>query len=199
MARKKPSDPQELARKRAERTAMDTEIGRLREQGATVTLDRARRIVSAYRATPWRKLRDTDTITAGQAAAADKLCEEWAMWKGMDGRPAGVPAPVQACSTTAEIITDRMLQAGRRVRHTLDQVGPMDAELLAALAHSVVEDDRPLPWRDVVRRVSGISQTVRQSQVVACALENLSRVYQGRTSPQPQHLRRLSLAVGGEP
>jgi hypothetical protein len=56
----------------------------------------------------------------------------------------------------------------------------MDAELLAALVHSAVEDDRPLPWRDVVRKVCGITQTVRQSQAVACALENLARVYSGQ-------------------
>ena len=198
--RRKPSDPQELAQRRAERVAIDAEIARLKGQGATVTLDRSRRIVSAYRATPWRKLRDTNTITAAQAVAADKLVEDWATWKGKDGRPEHLPERVQAtATTTAELITDRMLSAGRRVRRTLEQVGPMDAELLAALVHSAVEDDRPLPWRDVVRRVSGISQTVRQSQVVACALENLARVYSGQQKAPgfARGLDRVAVSASG--
>jgi hypothetical protein len=183
----KPSDPQELARRRAERAATEVEIGRLRGLGATVNLDRARRIVSAYRASPFHKLRDSNTITRGQAAAAEKLCEQWATWKGLDGKPALLPG-VQVSTSAAEFVTDRMLTAGKAVRAVLERVGPMNAELLAALVVATVEEDAPLPWRDIVRRVAGITQTVRQSQVVADALENLARAYQTR-----------SLAYAGQP
>lgn len=176
MGRHKPADPQEIARRRAERAANEAEIARMRGQGATVKLDRARRIVSAYRASPFVKLKESKTISDAQARAAEWLIEQWATWKGLDGRPAPTLAPHdQSGRGSAEIITERMLMAGRRVRATLAAVGPMDRDLLAALTAASVEEDAPIPWRDIVRRVCGISQSVRQSQAVACALENLSR------------------------
>jgi len=174
--RSKPSDPQALAQRRAERLATEAEIVRLKASGAVVKLDRARRIVSAFRASPFRKLRETNTITQGQGAAAERLCDDWAQWRGLDGKPERLP--VRTGDSAAEIVTDRMLQAGRRVRRALDRVGPMDRDLLAALVAATVEEDRPIPWRDIVRRVCGIGQSVRQSQAVACALENLARAYQ---------------------
>jgi len=175
--RRKPSDPQEIARRRAERIANESEIDRLRSQGAVVKLDRSRRIVSAYRASPFVKLRDTDTITAAQAAAAERLCDDWAQWKGLDGRPERSEVHAETYGNTAEIITDRMLQAGRRVARILEKVGPLDRALLAALVAAAVEEDRPIPWRDIVRRVCGVTQSVRQSQMIVAALENLSRAY----------------------
>src|SRR5436190_7923033 len=102
---RKPTDPQEIARQRAERAATDAEIGRLRSSGAVVKLDRARRIISAYRASPFVKLRDSETITTGQAAAAERLCLEWAAWRGLDGRPerSEVHAPSYD-GTTAQVV-----------------------------------------------------------------------------------------------
>jgi hypothetical protein len=179
MARRKPkpTDPQEIMRQRAERAANEAEIGRLRRSGAVVSLDRARRITSAYRASPFRKLLDTKTITTTQSAAAERLCQDWAEWKGLDGKPppSGIPNPQP--SQTDTVLTDRMLHAGRRVARVLDRIGPVDRDLLSALVAGSVEDDRPLPWRDIVRRVTGVTQTVRQSQMIVAALGNLTRAY----------------------
>jgi hypothetical protein len=179
MARRKPkpADPQEIMRRRAERQANETEIGRLRAQGAVVSLDRARRITSAYRASPFRKLLDTKTITTTQSAAAERLCQDWAEWKGLDGKPppTGIPNPQPAQSDA--LVTDRMLHGGNRVRRALDRVGPLDRDLLAAMTAAAVECDAPIPWRDIVRRVAGVAQPIRQSQVVVSSLENLARAY----------------------
>lgn len=173
---RKPSDPQAIAQRRQERMATETEIGRLRSSGAVVQLDRARRIVSAYRASPFHKLRDSGTITSAQADAAQRLIEDWAAWKGLDGGPERSEVHAATFASSAPI-NDQMLQAGDRVAKVLDRIGPLDRALMSALVASAVEDDRPLPWRDVVRRVSGITQTVRQSAAVAQALENLQRAY----------------------
>ena len=183
--RHKPTDPQEIARRRAERADTEAEIVRLRGIGATVKLDRARRITSAYRSSPFVKLRETNTITLGQAVAAEWLCEEWATWKGLDGRPALVVPGIADKTCHAEFVTDRMLKAGVRVRAVLSLVGPMDRDLLAALVAASVEDDAPIPWREIVRRVTGITQTVRHSQAVACALENLTRACQQQPPRMP--------------
>jgi hypothetical protein len=176
--RRKPIDPQELQRRRAERAASEAEITRLRSIGATVKLDPARRIVSAYRASPFVKLRDSHSITPAQADAAERLCTLWAVWRGLDGNPAsGQLLRREHASVSAELVTARMLQAGREVRDVLACVGPMDRALLAELARVHVETDAPPPWRDVVRRVCGVTQSVRQSQAIACALENLARAF----------------------
>jgi hypothetical protein len=176
-AHRKPADPQEIMRLRAERSANEAEIGRLRGLGADVTLDRARRIVTAYRLNPFHKLRDSDTISVGQAGAAQQLCEDWAIWKGLDGKPERVMISGDGHNFGAVIVTERMLKAGRRVRRVLKHIGPLDRVLLEALVRSVVEDDRPASWRAIVARVTGFTQSVRQSQTVVCALENLARAY----------------------
>jgi hypothetical protein len=177
---RKPTDPQEIVRKRAERQAIDAEISRLRDQGAVVSLDRARRIVSAYRASPFRKLLDTKTITKTQAVAAEKLCQDWAEWKALDGKPAPLGIPAADHVHVDHVLTDRMLSAGNRVERVLSRVGPMDRDLLASLVVATVEDDHPIPWRDIVRRVTGVTQTIRQSQMIVASLENLSRAYHMR-------------------
>lgn len=176
MGKHKPADPAEITRRRAERAANEVEIGRLRRAGATVTLDRARRIVSAYRASPFVKLRDSATINATQALAAEKLCDDWAIWRGLDGRAERLDVRIES-NGSSEIVTDRMLRAGERVARALAHVGPLDRELLTALVGPMIERDRPPPWRAVVACTTGVTQSVRQSQMVVSALANLARAY----------------------
>jgi len=176
-AHRKPTDPQEIVRRRIARIANEDEIKRLRKQGATVNLDRARQIVSAYRASAFHKLRETKTINTAQAAAAERLCSDWAIWKRLDGKPAPSEVRVMIRSGAPEIVTDRMIAAGDRVACVLAAVGPMDRDLLGCLVAQAIEEDQPLPWRDVVRRVTGVTQTVRQSQMIVAGLENLARAY----------------------
>jgi hypothetical protein len=175
-ARRKPTDPQDIARRRAERVANEAEIARLRGMGATVALDRSRRIVSAFRASPFHKLRDSKTITSGQASAVERLCEDWAKWHGLDGRPDHAPVP-NLNPSHVTLLTDEMLKAGDRVRRVLDRIGPMDRELLEQMVEAVVAGDGLTPWRGIVARVTGQTQAVRQSAVIVSALENLRRAY----------------------
>jgi hypothetical protein len=172
--RHKPTDPQELQHRRAVQIETAAEVARLRAAGVVVRLDPARRIVAAYRSSAFHKLTETKTITAMQAAAAEQLCRDWAVWKGLDGGPERTLTPASG-PRRPDLVTDRMLAAGDRVARALRSVGPMDRDLLAALVQTTVEADVPLPWRDVVRRVTGVTQTVRQSQMIYAALENLCR------------------------
>jgi hypothetical protein len=174
--RQKPADPVEILQRRAARIANDAEIARLRGLGAVVRLDRARRIVSAYRASPFVKLRDSDTISAAQALAAEKLCDDWAIWRGLDGRAERLAVHVES-AVVADLVTDRMLRAGERVHRVLARVGPLDRDLLVGLVEPLVERDRPPAWRVVVVQVTGVTQSVRQSQTIVSALANLARAY----------------------
>lgn len=176
MTRRRPSDPQDIQRRRAERIANEREIDRLQSQGATVKLDSARRIMSAFRSNVFTRLLDSKTITLGQHDASETLRADWAAWKGLDGRPEQGEY-VDGGSGSHELLTDRMINAGRKVERDLAQVGPMDRALLEAFMVATVEEDRPMQWRGIVERVTGATQAVRQSQMVVAALENLRRVY----------------------
>lgn len=168
---RKPGKPYDPAR--AEREA---EIARLVASGAIVNIDpRTQRMVSAYRSNVFTVLLKSQTIHQGHYNAAQTLIEDWAEWKGLDGKP-GQGEFVDGGSGCAELITDRMIVAGRRVSRTLDQVGPMDRELLSAFMVATVEEDRPMVWRGIVQRVTNIDQRDRQSTIVVGALENLRRV-----------------------
>lgn len=169
----KPGSTKLLTRERAEHNA---EIIRLERQGAVVNLDpRTQRMVSAYRSNVFTVLLKAQTIHQGHYNAAQTLIEDWAEWKGLDGKP-GQGEFVDGGSGCPELITDRMIIAGKRVNRTLDQVGPMDRDLLSAFMVATVEEDRPMAWRGIVQKITAIDQRDRQSTLVVSALENLRRV-----------------------
>lgn len=172
--RKTPFDPAAQARQALERQDRESEIKRLEGQGVVVNLDQGRRIVSAYRSNVFKILLEARTITQNHHNAAHTLMTDWAEWKGLDGKPGGPGGG----SGAAELVSDRMINAGRRVTSTLSQVGPMDRDLLVAFMVATVEEDRPMAWRGIVQRETGVIQSVRQSQMVVAALENLRRVYE---------------------
>jgi hypothetical protein len=43
---------------------------------------------------------------------------------------------------------------------------------------ATVEEDRPMAWRGIVERVSGVTGRDAQPAIVRAALENLRRVYE---------------------
>jgi hypothetical protein len=54
----------------------------------------------------------------------------------------------------------------------------MDEALLIAFMVATVEEDRPMAWRGIVERVSGVTGRDAQPAIVRAALENLRRVYE---------------------
>lgn len=164
-----------------ERAEHEAEIVRLQRSGAIVNRDpRTKRMVSAYRSNVFQVLLQSQTINQGHYNAAQQLIEAWAQWKGLDGSP-GRSEAVDGGQACHEIITDRMIVAGKRVARILEQVGPMDRDLLSAFMVATVEEDRPMAWRGIVERVTAITQRDRQSTVVVVALENLRRVLEAPT------------------
>lgn len=177
---RKPSDPMEIMRQAAERRDRDAEITRLKTMGATVTIDnRNGRILGAYRSSVFKILLESKAITQNQFNAAQELVEQWAAWKGLAGSQGASAGFVDGGTGCVELVTDRMIKAGKDVARILAHVGPMDRELIEAFMVAVVEEDRAMVWRGIVMRVTGITQPIRQSQVVVSALENLRRVIEG--------------------
>jgi len=172
--RRKPHDPAAAERERANTRA---EVERLASMGAEVNLGPDGKILSAWRSNVFTVLLRSGSITPNHHAAAMRLAETWAIWRGLSGAT-GRTEFVDGGSGSAELVTDRMLVAGRQVERTLAGVGPMDEALLTAFMRATVEEDRPMAWRGIVERVSGVTGRDAQPAIVRAALENLRRVYE---------------------
>lgn len=184
MPRKKPSDPQEIARKRAERQATEQEISRLRDQGARVTLDPSRRIMSAYRSNVFNLLLERRTITPNHHDAALRLVISWAAWKALDGSPDRVGKVDGGSGDQRALVTDRMLRGGREVASAFEAVPAPLGKLLDAFMVATVEEDRPMAWRGIVERVLGITDRNKQATKVAEMCEALRVHYEGANHRQ---------------
>jgi len=175
--KRKPHDPAASARAMADRRAEDENATHAEQYGASVTRDRAGRVSSIYRSNVFRRLLDAKTINQGHHDAAYRLVEMWATWKGLEGRSARSEY-VDGGDGSAELVTDRMIRAGRDVARVMACVGPLDRILLEAFMVATVEEDRPMHWRGIVERVASVHQRERQSTVVVMALENLRLVFE---------------------
>jgi hypothetical protein len=175
MGRKKPYDPNSDARAQ-ERAEHKREALRIKAQGGEVRLDASGRIISAWRSNVFRLLLERGTITPNQYDAAYTLAKDWAAWKGLDGKPEAFGQFVDGGSGSAELITDRMLNGGRRVRRALEAIDPLSRVILEAFMVATVEEDRAMAWRGIMERLK-ITGRERQTQAVVEALEALRTVY----------------------
>jgi hypothetical protein len=172
--RRKPFDPAASERRKAETRA---EVERLEAMGAEVNLGSDGKILSAWRSNVFTVLLRSGSITTNHHNAAMRLATDWAAWKGLAGSSGRMEA-VDGGAGSAELVNDRMLIARRAVDRALVQVGPMDRALLVAFMTATVEEDRPMAWRGIVERVSGVTGRDAQPAIVRAALENLRRVYE---------------------
>ena len=180
MAKRKPHDPSLAAKLALQRAERDAEIDRLKAMGAEFETDAARRIVSARLSNVFNLLLARKTITANQYDAACQLREDWAAWKGRDGKPEGQAAFVDNGRTPPNrrcLVTDRMIQAGARVVAVLRQLDELSASILTAFMVATVEEDRPMVWRGIMERL-GVTVRERQTRAVVAALEALRAIYQ---------------------
>lgn len=183
--KKRPYDPAAAAKAALERIDTENEIARLEAMGAVVKLDQRRRVVSAYRSNVFNLLRERGTITPNHFDAAYRLSLEWAAWKGMDGQPEGGNAGfVDGGGGCQEIVTDRMINAGKRVAQILSSIERAERRLIEEFMVATVEQDRAMVWRAIVTKATGEQVRDRQTALVVAALEALRQVFQDE---KPQH------------
>jgi hypothetical protein len=177
--RKKPHDPAAAIIAAQERAARDAEVARLKGQGAEVTIDRGGRILSARRSNVFNLLLKRNTITQNHYNAAYTLALDWSAWKGLDGKPESFGEVVDGGGGSAELVTDRMIRAGREVARTLAGLEPADQRLMVVFMVATVEEDRPMSWRGLVQATLGETRRDHQTRAVVGALEALRVVYEG--------------------
>jgi hypothetical protein len=77
----------------------------------------------------------------------------------------------------AELVTDRMIRAGRDVDRALSSVEPLSRVILEAFMVATVEEDRAMAWRGIMERL-GVRVKERQTRAVVDALEGLRMFYE---------------------
>lgn len=175
--RRKPFDPAAAQRASQDLAERKAEITRIRAQGGEVKTDRAGRIISAYRSNVFTVLLTRGTITQNHHDAAYRLANSWAAWKRLDGKPDTFGAVIDGGCGSAELVTDRMISAGRDVERALSSVEPLSRLILEAFMVATVEEDRAMQWRGVMERL-GISTRDRQALEVVHSLEQLRVFYE---------------------
>jgi hypothetical protein len=177
--RRKAHDPAQAIRQAAVTAERVAEIARLQAMGATVVTDPARRIVSAYRSNVFNLLLTRKSITQNQHDAAHRLSIEWATWKGLDGKADSFGEQVDGGGGDAELVTQRMIEAGKAVSAAVSQLLAVDRKLIEAFMVATVEEDRPMAWRGIVDRTLGATVARdAQTRLVVQALESLRCVYE---------------------
>jgi len=176
MGRRKPHDPAKAMQAAIERREQEANLATAIAQGASFTTDRVGRVISLYRSNVFRLLLERGTITQNHHDAAYDLANDWAAWKGLAG--AGERGEfVDGGRGCAELVTDRMIRAGRDVKRTLGMVDPLSRLILEAFMVATVEEDRPMAWRGIMERL-GIKVREKQTALVVASLEALRVAYE---------------------
>lgn len=132
----------------------------------------------AWRSNVFRLLLERKSITTNHYEAAYQLIGAWAAWKGLDGKGETFGEIVDGSNGSAELVTDRMIRAGREVAHLLSAIGAVNAGILTAFMVATVEEDRAMHWRGVMERC-GVFGRDRQVRAFVDACEALRAVVEG--------------------
>lgn len=177
-SRRKPYDPAEKARRLEEEQ-------RLIALGATLVKDLGGRVISARRSNVFNVLLLRKVITLQHYLDAEKLANDWATWKGLDGRRDSMGVFVDGGSGAPDLVTHRMMIAGGRVRDALESLTEGQRAVLEAFMVATVEEDRAMAWKGILERLGVKSGRVtvnglrvdRQSYAVVTTCEALSEHY----------------------
>ena len=214
--RRKPSDPQAIALRKAEQLAMDRQSARnpsnwgvdpdikrlpTSSQVRVVRGTRAR-IVHARRLDAFDSLHAKGGLTDAQHQAAQRLIRDWAEMLGVGGAPANDNLGAIDSQGSAELVTQRMIDARARIFGSpatearpgrlgvMQHVGPHVGALLAALVEPIVLEGMLTWWRGQVQRVTGETEAHAQGAVVRMACEALRLAY-GLGEPAEGRSQRL--------
>ncbi len=183
--RNKPKSPQAIAAEKRAKRAADFEAVNLPGEFvdlaayACIEVERVGRKASrnrAWRSNVFRLFLDRKLINAGHYNAAVHVAELWAQWKGMDGKSDRLGEQVDGGAGCAELVTDRMIAAGRTLERIMGAVGE-PRKLVEAFMVATVEEDRPMVWRGIVQRVTGEARRDHQTPAALAALEALRAAY----------------------
>jgi hypothetical protein len=189
---KGPSDPQAIAEHRALVRGAEAAAARQEQKtpalwgvsaqifhlptarDVSVTHGARGQVLAAKRSDPFDLLHAAGGLTDQQHVAVRRLFRDWCLRAGVRDRDrlnleridGGRPDP-------SAMVTDAMVDAGRRIAAALKAVGPVSARLLEGLISPMVDEGRIIAWRGVVERLTGETERHCQGAAVRLASENL--------------------------
>jgi hypothetical protein len=134
------------------------------------------RVQYAHRVDVFEALHARGGLNDAELAAARRLEQDMGQRAGLF-RPEASLIYVDA-QGTSEGVTQKIVEAGRRVDQALSLVGPRQALLLRALIEPAVTKGVLTAWRTVVEQETRETNPVVQSPLVRSALDNLALGYQ---------------------
>ena len=134
------------------------------------------RVVSAHRTDVFETLHARGGLGEAELAAARRLERDIGLRAGLF-RPETSYVLIDS-QGSSEGITQRMVEAGRRVDAALAGVGPRQALLLRALIEPAMLQGRAVAWRDVTARETGEDNPHAQAAMVRAACADLVLAYQ---------------------
>ena len=130
--------------------------------------------MSAERADPFTNIWRAGGIDTPQFSAAQRFVRDQLAAAGVREGDTWRPTPLD--SGTGEPVSQAMVDAGRRAARVLAKVGIRDRCVLEAFARAMLRGEQ-LPWRELVRHETGVTERHRQGQVIEDVLENLRLGY----------------------
>lgn len=210
--RSKPSSPADiqaraaLARQEAARQrhtpgewGVSPELLRLETANdVTIVQDKARRgqILRAQRSDAFTLLHTGGGLTDAQKGAADRYVREHVERIGVrtdDGPDPGVRIHQAGA---AELVTQRMVDAGARIEAVNRAMGRADVQLLKALVGPLVAGEVRV-WRVLVQGVTGETERHAQAAAVRRACENLALAWEEVDREERRNGRPYLVAANG--
>jgi hypothetical protein len=132
----------------------------------------------AWRSNVFRLLLERKSITTNHYEAAYQLIGAWAAWKGLDGKGETFGEIVDGSNGSAELVTDRMIRAGREVARALNSLSREARTIVEHMMFATVEEDRAMHWRGILERAGFRGSLEKQTTIFVCALEELRQYYE---------------------
>lgn len=119
-------------------------------------------------------------ITEWQKGAADRLLGDFAKRMGFERPDVADAGKVDQARGSHELLTDFMLEAGRRIDQVMREVGAADRRLLSDLFEQLLLSEYSVTtwWRGRVQTVTAEENPVGQAARLRGALENLALGYE---------------------
>lgn len=130
----------------------------------------------AQRSTAWEALYKADGLSLEAYEAANRIFRDYGIRAGVRDFDVGPTAVVDA-QGSAELVTQAMIDAGRRIETALRYCGPSSAKLIHGVVEPVATGNVRV-WRALVQAVAGTTEVHAQAERVRVAFEDLVYAYQ---------------------
>ncbi len=168
------------------------------DEDVTVVRDphQHRRIVHAKRATVFELI----SLTDDQVRASERYWRDWCIRAGVmteDARQVFLVVDHSPGLAPGQFLTQRMIDAGRRLDEAHKSIGRADARLLQALVEPPVMRGEFRVWRWLVQRETGETERHAQAAAVRRAVENLRLAYDDIDAERARRRKAAAAANDG--